>query len=84
MKDQRQIHLSNVALVRTRAGSFDLRFEGTNSTGTPAQVTVQILWELWPMLANCAGNAWFLQERNKRLAEIQHIEATLPNQRRAA
>ena len=72
-----ELHPTTVRLGAVRWGSFDLRFEGTNTAGAWTGVTLRIDWALWPLIALAAGCAW-LTEKGKRIAEMQAIEATLP------
>lgn len=72
-----ELHPTTVKLAAVRWGSFDLRFEGTNTAGAWTGVTLRIDWALWPLIAADAALAW-VTEKAKRSDEIANIEATLP------
>ena len=72
-----ELHPTTVRLAAVRWGSFDLRFEGTNTAGAWTRVTLRIDWALWPMVAIAAGLAW-VAEKGRRNDEMSNIERTLP------
>lgn len=87
-----ELHPTTVSLGAVRWGSFDLRFEGTNTRGAWTGVTLRIDWALWNTIWRCARKAW-LEEEAMRTREMNRIAATLlamggqqepPEDRRAA
>ena len=72
-----ELHPTTVRLGAVRWGSFDLRFEGTNTAGAWTGVTLRIDWALWPMVAIAAGLAW-VTEQGVRCNEIDIIASTVP------
>ena len=78
------LSITNVRLGAVRWGTFDLIFEGANSTGIWSRCTVRIDWRLWRHIGNLAREAWG-KERAMREREMSEIESALPDtERRAA
>ena len=73
-----ELHPTTVRLGAVRCGSFELIFEGVNTTGTLCRCTVLIDWRLWPMIAHVARSAWLTEEQSRTL-EMDVIAECLPS-----
>lgn len=73
-----ELHPTTVRLGAVRWGSFELIFEGVNTTGTPCRCTVLVDWRLWPMIAQVARSAWVTEEQSRTL-EMEVISECLPS-----
>lgn len=78
-----ELHPTTVRLGAVRWGSFDLRFEGTNTAGAWTGVTLRIDWALWRLIFGCVRSAW-LKEEAMRTREMNLIAETLPHVEPAA